>query len=91
MTKDSDRLLSLELNFKNFMGRVEEKFNVIIKKLEDHSELFATKKELEEVKSSIGYDKDSKNKKALQWIQTRWAIIIAIIGVVGMVLNNLYT
>lgn len=34
MTKESERILSLELNFKNFMNNVEEKFDAIIKKLD---------------------------------------------------------
>ena len=72
----SERILTLELNMKNFMQRVEEKFDTIISKLDDMPNVYATKSELSVIQEEIKTQRWDKR----QWVQTRWAIIVAIIS-----------
>jgi len=85
MTKESDRILALELNFKNFMQNVDEKFTTIIKKLEDLPNTYATKEELNLVKEEICSNTTTKNI----WIQTRGSLLVAIISAAAFIITSL--
>ena len=85
MTKESDRILSLELNFKNFMNNVEEKFDAIMEKLDTIPWTYATKQELNAVKDEICNNRTTKNI----FIQTRWSLIVAIISAGAFIITAL--
>ena len=85
MTKETDRILALELNFKNFMQNVDEKFTTIIKKLDDLPQTYATKDELNAVKDEICNNNNTKNI----FIQTRWSLIVAIISAGAFIVTAL--
>ena len=85
MTKESERILTLELNLKNFMERVEEKFDAIINKLDEMPNIYATKEELKLVKKELCWDKKTKTVR----IQTRWAIIVAVVSTLWYILSSI--
>lgn len=82
----AERILTLELNVKNFMERVEEKFDTIITKLDDMPNVYATKSELSVIKEEIKTQRWDKR----QWVQTRWAIIVAIISWIAFVISSYF-
>lgn len=86
MTKDSDRILCLEINFQNFMENVNEKFDAIMSKLNEMPKTYATKSELESVKQQIIVKWNTK----VVWIQTRWALLVAIVSAVWLLLSKLF-
>lgn len=85
MTKESDRILSLEINFKNFMKNVEDKFDAIMEKLDTIPWTYATKQELNAVKDEICNNTSTKNV----FIQTRWSLIVAIISAWAFIITAL--
>ena len=50
---------------------------------------YATKKELNEIKGAINKTKAIKDSKSIEWIKTRWAIFVALIWILGVVLSKI--
>ena len=77
--KESDRILSLEINFENFMKNVEDKFCTILKKLDEFPNIYATKNEVSNLKDDIRTIKSNTNSKKLEWIKVWGGWIVALI------------
>lgn len=87
---ENDRILTLELNFANFMKNVTDKFDAIMCKLDRLPETYATKEELRALWNKIKSDSSNKlwSKKinynligtivaAIAWII--WPIVVVLI------------
>lgn len=102
MPKDSfsverDRILTLEINFKNFMDQVTEKLDTILEnqenmeiKIDAIPLTYATKLEVDDVRQQIKGIKTEDNETSRLWIQRNWATIIALITAAWAILSNIF-
>ena len=91
-----DRILTLEINFKNFMEQVTEKLDTILEnqtnmeiKIDAIPLTYATKLEVEDVRQQVKDIRCEDNETARIWIQRNWATIIALITAAWAILSNL--
>lgn len=79
----SERVLTLEINFKNFMEQVLEKLDYITEKVEDMPRVYATKDEVAAVNNKLNMIDWGKVATKTEWIKTWWVILVATISFVG--------
>lgn len=72
---EKERILTLELNLKNFMERVEEKFDTIIEKLNEMPKIYATKTELQWVKEELAMGNARKVARIQQYGWIVWSLV----------------
>lgn len=78
-----DRVLILELNFKNFMDRFDEKIDAILEKVNEVPKTYARKEELSSLCSRLEIIEEDKINTKQAWAKNRWAISVALISLIG--------
>lgn len=77
--KQWDRILTLEINFKNFMDRIEEKVDAILEIVQDIPNVYAKKEEVNELKNKFKLFESWETSIKVAKIKTWWPIVTTII------------
>lgn len=75
----TERILTLELNFKNYMDRMEEKLDTILEIVKDMPNVYAKKEEVIDLKNKFKLFESWETSVKIAMIKTRWPIISTII------------
>lgn len=84
MPNENDRILTLELNFKNFMENVEAKFNTILKKLDEMPTTYTNKVEFWVLCEKVKNIEKQKIARVKNWGMIIVALISSTVTVITL-------